>query len=58
MGRRVALALRPEIERVLTAMVSQIGEKPGKEVMDVMEWVRCLGVAGEARAAVKSAGAV
>jgi len=55
--RRVALALRPEVERVLSAMVGEIGEKPGKEVMEAIEWVRCLGVAGEARAAVKSVGA-
>lgn len=57
-ARRVALALRPELERGLSVLVTQVGEKPGKEMIEAIEWVRCLGVAGEARAAVKSAGAV
>ena len=57
-GRKVALALRPEVERILSATVAGIGEKPGRELIEGMEWIRCLGVAGEARAAVKSAGAV
>ena len=56
-GRRIALALRPEVERVLMVLVTQVGEKPGKDIVEAIEWVKCLGIAGEARVAVKCAGA-
>ena len=52
-ARRVALALKPEVERVLAALIKGVGEKPGKEVMGAVEWVRALGVALDARAGVK-----
>ena len=56
-GRRVASVLRQEVERILSALQEANVEKPGKDEAEAMEWVRCLGVAGNARAAIKSAGA-
>ena len=56
-ARRVASVMRPEVERVLSVSLQDVGEKPEKDETEAMEWVKCLGVAGDARAAVKSAGA-
>lgn len=55
-ARKVALVLKPEVERVLALLVKGVGEKPGKEVMGAVEWVRALGVGLDARAGVKVGG--
>lgn len=54
---RVADLLKAEVERVLSALVAEMGEKPTKEQMEAIEWVRALGVAFAARTGVKVAGA-
>lgn len=57
-GRRVAQAYKGEVERVLGELIrlqAGHGEKPGREVMEAMEWTRAVGVALEARAGVKFA---
>jgi hypothetical protein len=55
-GKRVALALKPEIERVMGALAGLTakgveGSEKGtlKEVQEAQTWVRCLGVTCEAR---------
>ena len=59
-GKRVAMALKPEIERVmgilagLTARGAEESEKGLlREVQEAQTWVRCLGVGCEARGGVR-----
>ncbi|TXT05974.1 hypothetical protein VHUM_03735 [Vanrija humicola] len=59
-GPRVAKALKPEVERMLSTLAGiTAGEAPkvNKETADAAEWVRALGVALDARAGVKVVGA-
>ncbi|OCF42325.1 hypothetical protein I317_03829 [Kwoniella heveanensis CBS 569] len=56
-GRRFAMTIKPEVEKVLSAIASQSVEKPGRETLDAVEWVKALGVACEARCGVKVTGA-
>ncbi|WOO81937.1 uncharacterized protein LOC62_04G005449 [Vanrija pseudolonga] len=59
-GPRVAKALKPEVERMLSTLAGiTAGEAPKvtKETSDAAEWVRALGVALDARAGVKVVGA-
>ena len=63
-GRRVALAIKPDVERVMSVLASMVagsvsgGEKGvGRDVAEAQEWVRCLGVCCEARGGVKVIGA-
>ncbi|WWC87075.1 uncharacterized protein L201_001961 [Kwoniella dendrophila CBS 6074] len=60
-GRRYALAIKSDLERVLSQLASQsIGftEKPTREVLEAVEWVKALGVACEAKVGVKFGGCV
>ncbi|KAK8850702.1 hypothetical protein IAR55_004622 [Kwoniella newhampshirensis] len=62
-GRRYALAIKGDVEKVLSGLAEMISgqnmmEKPGREVLDAVEWVKTLGVACEARCGVKFVGAV
>ncbi|WVQ97890.1 hypothetical protein IAU59_005007 [Kwoniella sp. CBS 9459] len=56
-GRRFAMTVKPDIEKVLSTIASQSFEKPGRETLDAVEWVKTLGVACEARCGVKVVGA-
>ncbi|WVR04490.1 hypothetical protein IAU60_001494 [Kwoniella sp. DSM 27419] len=57
-GRRFALAIKPDVEKALSALAaSGAVEKPGREVMEAVEWVKTLGVACEARCGIKMLGA-
>jgi hypothetical protein len=63
-GKRVATALKPEIERVMTALAGLTargveGNEKGviRELEDAQTWVRTLGVACEARGGVRVASA-
>ncbi|WWD20872.1 hypothetical protein CI109_105349 [Kwoniella shandongensis] len=62
-GRRYALAIKVDVEKVLSGLTQVIDgqnlmEKPSRDVLDAVEWVKTLGVACEARCGVKIAGAV
>ncbi|WWD00397.1 hypothetical protein V866_007309 [Kwoniella sp. B9012] len=60
-GRRFALAIKADLERVLSQLASQsvgFAEKPTREVLEAVEWVKALGVACEARVGVKFGGCV
>lgn len=59
-GPRVARALKPEIETMLSRLATVVayqGDKSHKETVEASEWVRALGVALDARAGVKVANA-
>ncbi|WRT64954.1 uncharacterized protein IL334_001895 [Kwoniella shivajii] len=59
-GRRYALAIKPDIEKVTSQLAAQytsgIGEKPNREILEAVEWVKTLGVTCEARVGVKIGG--
>jgi len=64
-GKRVASALKPEIERVMAVLAgltakSVEGSEKGamREVSEAFNWVKCLGVACEARGGVRVVGAI
>jgi hypothetical protein len=55
-GARVARALKPEVERVLSGLVTVTaaqGDKAAKDTVEAAEWVRAIGVSLEALAGVK-----
>ncbi|WWC59261.1 uncharacterized protein I303_101811 [Kwoniella dejecticola CBS 10117] len=58
-GRRYATAIKPDLERVLGQLATQsagFSEKPTREVIEAVEWVKALGVACEARVGIKMGG--
>ncbi|WWC67751.1 uncharacterized protein I206_101663 [Kwoniella pini CBS 10737] len=58
-GRRYATAIKPDLERVLSQLATHstgFSEKPTREVIEAVEWVKALGVACEARVGIKMGG--
>jgi hypothetical protein len=60
--RRIAVVMKGEVERILSALAGVVaggsGEKgtAGLGVAEAVDWVRCLGLIGEGRCAVKAVG--